>query len=86
MLDMKRLVSAFGLSRGGFRAEIDDLVALDHPAIVPIHHGGFKHFVVVRTIKDNRVFIADPQWEIYRLLWNPSKSAGSKRSLCSVSR
>lgn len=60
MLDMKRLVSALGYPGGGFRAEIDDLVALDHPAIVPIHHGGFKHFVVVRTIKDNRVFIADP--------------------------
>ncbi|PID41534.1 MAG: peptidase C39 [Proteobacteria bacterium] len=60
MLDMKRLVSALGYPGGGFRAEIEDLVALDHPAIVPIVHSGFKHFVVVRTIKDGRVFVADP--------------------------
>ncbi len=60
MLDMKRLVTALGYPAGGFKAEIEDLMALDHPAIVPIHHAGFKHFVVVRTIKDGRVYIADP--------------------------
>ncbi|UZE94665.1 C39 family peptidase [Alkalimarinus alittae] len=60
MLDMKRLVTALGYPAGGFKAEIEDLIELDHPAIVPIHHAGFKHFVVVRTIKDGRVYIADP--------------------------
>jgi len=60
MLDMKRLVTALGFPAGGFKAELDDLIELDHPAIVPIHYSGFKHFVVVRTIKDGRVFMADP--------------------------
>ncbi len=60
MLDMKRLVSALGYPAGGFKAEIEDLMELDHPAIVPIHYAGFKHFVVVRTIKDGRVYISDP--------------------------
>jgi hypothetical protein len=60
MLDMKRLVSALGYPAGGFRATIADLEELDHPAIVPIEHAGFKHFVVVRAIRDGRVFIADP--------------------------
>ncbi|MFD2230516.1 C39 family peptidase [Alkalimarinus sediminis] len=60
MLDMKRLVTALGYPAGGFKAEIEDLIELDHPAIVPINHAGFKHFVVVRTIKDGRVYIADP--------------------------
>ncbi len=60
MLDMKRLVTALGYPAGGFKAEIEDLIELDHPAIVPIHYAGFKHFVVVREIRDNRVFIADP--------------------------
>lgn len=60
MLDMKRLATALGFPAGGFKAEIEDLMELDHPAIVPIHFSGFKHFVVVRTIKDGRVFIADP--------------------------
>lgn len=60
MLDMKRLVTALGYPAGGFRATIDDLRELDHPAIVPIQHAGFKHFVVLRAIRDGRVFIADP--------------------------
>ncbi len=60
MLDMKRLVTALGFPAGGFKAELKDLEELDHPAIVPIHYSGFKHFVVVKTIKDGRVYIADP--------------------------
>lgn len=60
MLDMKRLVTALGYPSGGFRASMEDLTDLDHPAIVPIHHAGFKHFVVLRTIRDGRVFLADP--------------------------
>jgi len=60
MLDMKRLVTALGYPSGGFRATIDDLIDLDHPAIVPIQHAGFKHFVVLRTIRNGRVFLADP--------------------------
>lgn len=60
MLDMKRLVTALGYPAGGFRASLDDLSGLDHPAIVPINHAGFKHFVVVRAVRDGRVFIADP--------------------------
>lgn len=60
MLDMKRLVTALGFPAGGFKAEIQDLIELDHPAIVPINYAGFKHFVVVKTVKDGRVFIADP--------------------------
>ena len=60
MLDMKRLVTALGFPAGGFKAELKDLIELDHPAIVPIHYSGFKHFVVVKTVKDGRVFIADP--------------------------
>jgi len=60
MLDMKRLVTALGYPSGGFRATVDDLKDLDHPAIVPINHAGFKHFVVLRTIRDGRVYLADP--------------------------
>ncbi|MAL98631.1 C39 family peptidase [Hydrocarboniclastica marina] len=60
MLDMKRLVTALGYPAGGFRASLEDLTGLDHPAIVPITHAGFKHFVVVRAVRDGRVFIADP--------------------------
>ncbi|WP_044874303.1 C39 family peptidase [Pseudomonas sp. LFM046] len=60
LLDMKRFVGALGYKSGGFRAEFADLDALEHPAIVPIHYGGFKHFVVVRDVYNDHVFVADP--------------------------
>lgn len=60
LLDMKRLVTALGHPSGGYRGSFDDLKKLDHPAIVPIHYAGFKHFVVVKKYSDGRVFVADP--------------------------
>jgi predicted double-glycine peptidase len=60
LLDMKRLVTALGYQSGGYKGKFDDLKKLDHPAIVPIHYGGFKHFVVVKKYRDGRVFVADP--------------------------
>jgi predicted double-glycine peptidase len=60
LLDMKRYVATLGSDSGGFRADIDDLAKLGEPAIVPIDYAGFKHFVVVKGIRDGKVFIADP--------------------------
>jgi predicted double-glycine peptidase len=60
LLDMKRLVTALGHPSGGYKGTFEDLKKLDHPAIVPIHYGGFKHFVVVKKYLDGRVFVADP--------------------------
>lgn len=60
LLDMKRLVTALGHPSGGFRAAREDLEKLDHPAIAPIQYAGYKHFVVVRAVKDGHVYIADP--------------------------
>lgn len=60
LLDMKRFVTALGFNSGGFRGKFSDLTSLDKPAIVPIAYAGFKHFVVFKTYKDGRVFVADP--------------------------
>lgn len=60
LLDMKRFVAALGYKSGGFRAAFSDLDALEHPAIVPIEYAGFKHFVVVRDVYNDHVFVADP--------------------------
>jgi predicted double-glycine peptidase len=60
LLDMKRLATALGHPSGGFRAKFDDVKKLDHPAIVPIHYGGFKHFVVLKEYRDGHVYVADP--------------------------
>lgn len=60
LFDMKRLVTVLGHPSGGYKGTFDDLKKLDHPAIVPIHYAGFKHFVVVKKYQDGRVFVADP--------------------------
>ena len=60
LLDMKRFVGALGYKSGGFKAGFEDLAGLEHPAIVPIHYAGFKHFVVVRDVYNDHVFVADP--------------------------
>ena len=60
LLDMKRYVATLGSDSGGFRGDMTDLAKLDQPAIVPIDYAGFKHFVVVKGVRDGKVFIADP--------------------------
>ena len=60
LLDMKRFVSALGYKSGGFKAAFSDLEELEHPAIVPITYAGFKHFVVLRDVYNDHVFVADP--------------------------
>ena len=60
LLDMKRYVASIGLDSAGFKAELSDLATLEHPAIVPIDYAGFKHFVVLRGVRDGMVFLADP--------------------------
>ncbi|RYY80608.1 MAG: peptidase [Moraxellaceae bacterium] len=60
LLDMKRFVTALGYNSGGFKGQFSDLEKLDKPAIVPIAYAGFKHFVVFKTYRDGRVFVADP--------------------------
>ncbi len=60
LLDMRRLATALGHPSGGFRAEMKDIRTLEHPAIVPIDYGGFKHFVVLRQWENGRIHVADP--------------------------
>jgi len=60
LLDMKRYVATLGSDSGGFRGDMNDLAKLGQPAIVPIDYAGFKHFVVVKGVRDGKVFIADP--------------------------
>ena len=60
LLDMRRLATALGHPSGGFRAKLEDLKTLEHPAIVPIDYAGFKHFVVLRDYQNGHFYVADP--------------------------
>lgn len=77
LADMKRFIAALGFKSGGFRGEISDLQELTQPAILRITYGDFKHFVVLREIRGERVYIADPAFgkitltlEEFRKLWD----------------
>jgi uncharacterized protein len=61
MLELKRHAEASGLVAGGFRARTaEELRSLRAPAIVLVTNRGYSHFVVVRRVVGNEVFIADP--------------------------
>lgn len=63
LLDMKLYVQSLGYRGLGFQAGgIDDLRGLDRPVIVPVHYGGFEHFVVLRAVGDGRAFLGDPEF------------------------
>jgi predicted double-glycine peptidase len=60
LLDMKNYLSRQGLPSGGFRAPLSKLAEVKIPAIVLIDEHGYRHFVVIRGIRDNEVLLADP--------------------------
>lgn len=60
LLDMKKFVTALGYSGDGYRAEIDDLLTLTTPCILPIKILNYRHFVVFRGIYQGHIFLADP--------------------------
>lgn len=60
LLDMKRFATALNIKSGGFKGTLKDLKELKQPVIVPISYAGFKHFVVLKGVKNGRVFVADP--------------------------
>jgi predicted double-glycine peptidase len=60
LLDLKNYAASQGFAASGFGGlTLDDLDALA-PAIVPIRAHGFRHFVVYRGRRGDRVLIADP--------------------------
>lgn len=60
LLDMKRYVSAIGMTGEGFEVPFEALGELKVPGIVLLNIKNYKHFVVVRQAGDDYVQIADP--------------------------
>lgn len=60
MLDMKRFLDSKGLRSDGFRVSIDRLSEIGVPGIALVNTRGYRHFVVVRGVRGNRVLLADP--------------------------
>lgn len=60
LLDMKTYLAATGLRADGYRETIDQLAARQVPAIVMIRINGYRHFVVVKGVRQGQVLVGDP--------------------------
>jgi len=60
MLDMKRYLESVGYRADGFRISLDRLGQMGVPAIALINRDGYKHFVVVKGVRGDKVLIGDP--------------------------
>jgi predicted double-glycine peptidase len=60
LFDLKQFAQEKGYKVEGYKMDIDFLRDLNKPILVPIQFKNYRHFVVIREIVGDRVFIADP--------------------------
>lgn len=60
MLDMKHYLESRGFQADGLRLSLDRLASLNLPAIALVTHGTYRHFVVIKGVRDGRVLVGDP--------------------------
>lgn len=60
LLDMQRFLARRGMQADGFALPLAKLAAARLPALVLIADKGYRHFVVVKGIRDGRVLLGDP--------------------------
>jgi len=60
LLDLKNYVQQLGMRARGYRVSEQRLRSLRVPAIVLVDIKGYKHFVVLKRVLGDRVYLADP--------------------------
>jgi hypothetical protein len=60
LLHLQRVAQAREFNAQGFRLEPDQLAMLAGPVIVFIEPRGYQHFAVLRGLRGDRVYLADP--------------------------
>ena len=60
LLDLKKFAQARGYKAAGYKVDVQDLLDFEKPVIIPIESMGYRHFVVFKGIKGDRVYLADP--------------------------
>lgn len=60
LLDMKVHLSRQGLVADGYKMTLDKLEKLGVPVITLINTGGYRHFVIIKGIRDDEVVLGDP--------------------------
>jgi len=60
LLDMKRYLAELGYRGRGYRIDLERLGSIHVPTIVLMNVNGYNHFVVLKSVSDGYVHIADP--------------------------
>ena len=60
LLHLQRVAQARGFNAQGFRLEPAQLTMLGGPVLVFVQPRGYKHFAVLRGIRGDRAYLADP--------------------------
>lgn len=60
LLDMKRYLADAGYEADGYKATLDTLDEARVPAIALISVRGYRHFVVIKGIRDDNILLGDP--------------------------
>ena len=60
LLDMRRYLQGLGFEADGFQVSLEKLAREELPAIVLLNDRGYRHFVVIKGVRDGRVLIGDP--------------------------
>ena len=62
LLDLKTFVEGRGFEGAAYKnLSVEDLALFKAP-IVPIRISGYNHYVVINSIRNNRVYLADPSF------------------------
>ena len=60
MLDLKRCAERMGYQAVGVKLPVSALPKLKGPVLIHLAKGDYEHFAVLRGIRDDRVYLADP--------------------------
>jgi uncharacterized protein len=78
MLDMKKFSEQMNFRAQGYKiTDINKLKSLTVPVIALVDTNRYKHFVVIRKVTDDFVYLSDPSWgnrrmslKNFELVWN----------------
>jgi len=60
LLDLQKFALTKGYQAAGYKVGVQDLLSFEKPVLIPIETMGYRHFVVFKGIKGDRVYLADP--------------------------
>lgn len=84
--DLARFSAAFGFTAKGIKTDYSTLRNLKRPVIAYLEGDGFNHFVVIRQVTADWIYVADPTWGNRRYvrgrfedIWAIDRGEGGKR-------